>query len=79
MKGGTHVRIELIQSIERNQTLDMIYMAKNGEISKRRIKVLQVGGTSFKAYCFLRKTERTFRIDYVLALVPVILGKRVVV
>ena len=48
----------------------MIYMAKNGQISKRRIRVLQVGDVSFRAYCFLRKSNRTFIIDNVLALVP---------
>ena len=49
----------------------MIYMAKNGQISKRRIRVLQVGEVSFRAYCFLRKSNRTFIIDNVLALVPI--------
>ena len=51
-------------------------MAKDGQISKRRIKVLQVGEVSFRAYCFLRKSKRTFTIDNVLALVPVITKER---
>ncbi|WP_438310758.1 transcriptional regulator [Sporosarcina sp. FA9] len=66
------MRNQLIKSVEYNQPLDMMYMAKDGSISKRRIKVLQVGEGSFRAYCFLRKSRRTFIIDNVLALVPVI-------
>lgn len=66
------MRYELIKSVERGQVLDMMYVAKDGAISKRRVKVLQVGEVSFRAYCYLRKSKRTFTIDNVLALVLVI-------
>ena len=65
------MRIQLTKSIKYHELLDMIYLAKNGQISKRRIRVLQVGDVSFRAYCFLRKSNRTFIIDNVLALVPI--------
>lgn len=64
------MRSQLIKLVNYNESLNMIYMAKNGQISKRRIRVLQVGEVSFRAYCFLRKSNRTFIIDNVLALVP---------
>lgn len=64
--------VRLSRSMERHESLDMIYIAKSGEVSKRRIKVLQVGEVSFRAYCFIRKSTRTFAIDNVLAIVPVI-------
>ena len=73
------MRIELIKSMERNHVLDMMYMAKDGAISKRRIKVLQVGEVSFRAYCYLRKSNRTFKIDNILALVPVTSRERIVI
>ncbi|PID03756.1 transcriptional regulator [Sporosarcina sp. P2] len=73
------MRIELIKSVERNYILDMIYMSKGGAISKRRIKVMQVGEVSFRAYCYLRKSNRTFKIDNILALVPVTSRERMVV
>jgi predicted DNA-binding transcriptional regulator YafY len=73
------VRIELIKSMERNYILDMMYMANDGAISKRRIKVMQVGEVSFRAYCYLRKSNRTFKIDNILALVPVTSRERIVV
>lgn len=73
------MRVELVKSIERNYILDMMYMAKGGAISKRRIKVMQVGEFSFRAYCYLRKSNRTFKIDNVLALVPVTSRERMVI
>lgn len=59
------------KSMNRRQVLDMIYMADDGTITKRWIKVYWVSGESFKAYCFLRRAKRTFKIANVLALVPV--------
>lgn len=66
------MRGQLLKSMEYNESLDMMYMAKDGSISKRRINVLQVGEVSFRAYCHLRGSKRTFIIDNVLALVPII-------
>lgn len=73
------MRNELLKSVERNQVLDMIYMAKDDVISKRRIKVLQVGEVSFRAFCHLRGSKRTFTIDKVLALVPVVTKERAII
>jgi predicted DNA-binding transcriptional regulator YafY len=65
------VRESLIKSVKYNESLDMMYMSKDGAISKRRINVLRVGEVSFRAYCHLRKSKRTFTIDNVLVLVPI--------
>lgn len=69
----------LVKSVECGVTLEMMYIAKDGSISKRRIKVIQVGESSFRAYCYLRGSKRTFTIDNVLALVPVIQKERSVI
>lgn len=61
----------LKRAITYNESLDMMYLAKDGSITKRRINVLQVGETSFRAYCHLRGSRRTFVINNVLALLPV--------
>jgi len=61
---------QLIKSKMFNEPLDMMYMAASGKVTKRRIQVLQVGDDSFRAYCYLRKSKRTFRIDNILSLVP---------
>lgn len=73
------MRNELIKSVEWHYSLDMIYTAQDGTISKRRIKVKQVGDVSFRAYCYLRNSNRTFKIDNILALVPITSRERVVV
>lgn len=65
--------------MQNNQIVEMIYMKNNGEISKRKVKVLTVEDNTFKAYCFLRNTKRTFKIENVLAYVPLINKERAVV
>ena len=70
--------VKLIKSIRYNESLDMMYMANDGVISKRRVKVLQINEGSFRAYCFLRRSKRTFRIDNVLALVPIVVKESMV-
>ncbi|WP_203249218.1 hypothetical protein [Sporosarcina beigongshangi] len=72
------MRNQLLKSMEYHESLDMMYIAKNGVVSKRRIAVLQVGDVSFRAYCFLRQSKRTFKIENVLALVPVKTKEKVI-
>lgn len=69
----------ILKSMQHGQIVDVIYMAKNGEVTKRRLKVLKLIGDSFQAYCFLRNTKRTFKVDNVLALIPVPFKERAIV
>lgn len=78
-KVGTNVRGKLERAVNYGKTLEMMYLAKDGSITKRRINVLQVGDKSFRAFCHLRQSKRTFVIDNVLALVPVIDRERAVI
>lgn len=73
------MRKTLERAVNYGETLDMMYLAKDGSITKRRINVLQVGESSFRAYCYLRKSKRTFGINNVLALVPVIEREKAVI
>jgi predicted DNA-binding transcriptional regulator YafY len=73
------VRVRLINSMKYSESLDMIYITNNGAISKRRVKVIQIEEGTFRAYCYLRKSTRTFKIDNVLALVPVIQTESMVI
>ncbi|MGE7129555.1 transcriptional regulator [Lysinibacillus xylanilyticus] len=70
---------QLIKAMQRNQFLNMMYMDKDGNVSKRRIKVIKIVGDSFQAFCFTRQAKRTFMIDSVLAVVPVSRKEREVV
>lgn len=51
--------------------LEMIYMTNEGTISQRRIKIIRVNKEVLQAYCYLRDANRTFRIENILALVPI--------
>lgn len=73
------MKVQLIKAMQRNQFLNMMYMAKVGTVSKRRIKIIKIAGNSFQAYCFTRCAKRTFMIDTVLAVVPVTHKEREVV
>jgi predicted DNA-binding transcriptional regulator YafY len=65
--------------MQHSQIAEMIYMNTKGVISKRRVKVLSVSTDSFIAFCFLRGTKRTFKIENVLAFVPVVNRERDVI
>jgi predicted DNA-binding transcriptional regulator YafY len=71
LSGGFQMKECLLKAIRYGQVLDVMYISKHGEVTKRRIKLLKISGESFKAYCFLRNTKRTFLIGNVLALIPV--------
>ncbi|WP_229654077.1 transcriptional regulator [Psychrobacillus faecigallinarum] len=73
------MRITILNSMKTKQVFEMIYMKNNGEISKRRVKVLSVSKETFQAYCFLRGTKRIFKINNVLAFVPVFYKERTVI
>ena len=73
------MKLNLLESMRYGQIVDVMYMAKSGEVTKRRLKVIKLQGDSFQAYCFLRNKKRIFIIDNVLALIPVISKERSVV
>ncbi|MFP7493849.1 transcriptional regulator [Terribacillus saccharophilus] len=53
------------------QQVTMIYMAKDGSLTKRRVTIEKVTEASVIGYCHLRKQLRTFRMDRILAIQPV--------
>lgn len=73
------MRDQLVKAMQRNQIMNMMYLAKSGEVSKRRIKIIKIVGDSFHAYCFSKQAKRTFMIDSVLAVVPIVHKEREVV
>lgn len=70
------MRTQLAKALKHRQLLTMMYMAKDGSITKRRIKLLSLSAQTFQAYCFTRKAKRTFYIERVLAVVPVVKFER---
>ncbi len=73
------MRGQILKTFKYQQLADIMYMANDGTISKRRIKILKVSGESFQAYCFLRNEKRTFKIENVLSLIPVTRKERLII
>ncbi|HBJ01489.1 MAG TPA: transcriptional regulator [Lysinibacillus sp.] len=65
--------------MQRNQLVDIMYIAKNGSVTKRRVRVIKIVGDSFQAFCFTRQAKRSFIIRNVLAVTPVFRKEREVV
>ncbi|MDG5471773.1 transcriptional regulator [Jeotgalibacillus sp. ET6] len=64
-----------IRAMEQDLVVEMIYLSDRNEISHRKIKILQLNEYSMVAYCYLRKTRRTFSYRNILSSVP-LLGTR---
>jgi len=61
----------LKRALEAGQTLEMIYMSDKGEISQRKVRITKLLPGSFRAYCFSRKQQRSFKVSNVLSVGPV--------
>lgn len=66
----------IVKGMKRQDILEMVYFAKDGNITKRRVKVIKAYHDTFQAYCFTKQAKRTFYFDNVLAAVPVIRRER---
>lgn len=73
------MKAQILKAFKNQQLVDMMYMANDGSISKRRIKILKVSGESFQAYCFLRHKKRIFKMGNVLSLIPVTSKERMII
>ncbi|MGX9134065.1 transcriptional regulator [Rummeliibacillus sp. JY-2-4R] len=67
---------QLIKAMQYHQLVELMYVSKNGEITKRRVRVIKVVGDKFQAFCFMKHAKRTFIMDNVLAVLPVTYKER---
>ena len=64
------MREQLLKAMQHNQILDIMYIAKDQSITKRRIKLIKIAGEHVQAYCFSRHAKRNFIVDNILAVHP---------
>ncbi|WP_068785362.1 hypothetical protein [Paenibacillus phocaensis] len=57
------------------QTVEIIYVDRAGKITQRRIEVHDVRGGLVRATCLASRAPRAFRIENILAWVPVAKGR----
>lgn len=62
---------QMKKAMQHNQVVDIMYMAKDNTITKRRIKLIKIIGDTVQAYCFTRHAKRTFNIENILAAQPI--------
>ena len=64
---------ELNKYWQRRQVIEMIYLGKNGETSRRMVRIIELdaAGQRMKAYCYVRKAYRVFAVANILAIAPV--------
>ncbi|WP_074733657.1 hypothetical protein [Halobacillus karajensis] len=58
------------RALEEKQKLELIYMADKGKISQRIIRVVSLIEETVLAYCFTRKTVRSFKLANILSVTP---------
>lgn len=54
-------------SYENRICIDMIYQSNEGKFTQRIIKVLEIKQDYIRAYCYLRKGERHFKLSNILS------------
>ena len=79
VKGDGDMKQQLIKAMQRNQLIDIMYISKSNSITQRRIRLIKLTGDKIQAYCFIRHAKRTFILDNVLAVIPVIAKERTVI
>ncbi len=59
---------DLQRYLSSDQLVDIIYLDRSGQITQRRIKLHSVTEDQVKAYCFARRSIRSFSISNILAI-----------
>lgn len=54
------------------QLIQIIYLDRNGNTSKRILRLHSIKDGQVKAYCLTRRAYRVFSIDNILAVAPVV-------
>lgn len=58
-------------SFEQQKCIDMIYQNDKGQFTQRIIRVIQIQDEHIRAYCYLRKRDRLFKLDNILSVATI--------
>jgi predicted DNA-binding transcriptional regulator YafY len=61
----------LVRAMEDQTPIEIIYLTKDGSISQRLIRVMDLKDGQIKAYCYLRNKYRVFNLQNILSIFPV--------
>ncbi len=65
------MRNELIKCSRCSRLIRIMYMDDSGNVTKRTVRALKINSSTFSAYCYLRGAKRTFKVNNLLAVVPI--------
>lgn len=57
----------LLRSLNEQIPVEMIYLSSTNQITQRKIVVTHINDTTIRAYCYLRKQSRLFKIENILS------------
>lgn len=66
------MRQEVMRWMRNRRVVEMVYIDRNGVISKRRVKLMKFQGNRLVAWDVKKQARRTFCMDRVLACLPMI-------
>ncbi|RKQ29665.1 hypothetical protein [Oceanobacillus halophilus] len=61
----------LLQSINQQKRLYIIYLSNTNQITKRMIRVIRINEDRVLAYCYFKQKFRIFKLENILAVEPV--------
>ena len=61
----------IVKGMKRHDVLEMVYLAKDGKISKRRVKVIKSYHSPCEKISSSKQAKRTFYYEQILAVIPV--------
>ncbi|MFZ3578758.1 hypothetical protein [Virgibacillus sp. DJP39] len=57
----------IIRSIQKKEKIEMIYLSNDNQVSQRVIRVLKINDEMIMAYCYTKRTIRTFKLENILS------------
>ncbi|CAM3667670.1 WYL domain-containing protein [Mesobacillus zeae] len=60
----------LRRAIENKQPVEMIYVSSDNKMTQRKAFIQEFNEDYVKAYCFLRKSTRVFKLSRILSISP---------
>lgn len=67
-----HMNKVIQKAAQSRGKVEIIYLSEDRQISRRIIKVLGVTDKHVKAYCYAKKKFRTFMLENILSVIPIL-------
>ncbi|WP_206529901.1 WYL domain-containing protein [Brevibacillus sp. SYP-B805] len=64
------IRRDLQRFFAAGERIDIIYLDRRGQVTKRMLRILGLTDSRLKAYCYTRRAPRVFDIANILAVSP---------